>query len=162
MNEMGMVEIATEDKTCTKCYNAYPATAEYFYRSRTLKSGLFAKCKKCGADYQRCYRMTEKGRQNARNGCKRYHSTIVGYLRNTYSGMKTRCNNFENKRYKDYGGRGIKLNFSSDNFVDYVINKLQIDPRGLTIDRIDNNGHYEPGNIRFITAKENCNNRGRL
>ena len=35
-----------------------------------------------------------------------------------------------------------------------MINILQIDPRGLKVHRIDNNRHYEPGNIEFLTQKE--------
>ena len=41
----------------------------------------------------------------------------------------------------------------------YVIDELRVDPRGLQIDRIDNDGHYEKGNIRFVTCVENNNNR---
>ena len=37
--------------------------------------------------------------------------------------------------------------------------ELKVDPRGLEIDRINNDGHYEPGNIRFVTRKENLANR---
>ena len=95
----------------------------------------------------------------ARNS-KKYRSTIKGCLNERFHRMKERCVDLRHPRYKDYGGRGICCCFSSvKEFTDYVINELQIDPRGLQIDRINNNGNYEPGNIRFVTAKENCNNR---
>lgn len=42
------------------------------------------------------------------------------------------------------------------------MNELKIDPRGLTIDRIDNSGNYEKGNIQFITHKENNQNRRKV
>lgn len=89
-----------------------------------------------------------------------YQCTVEGYLRCKYGDMLRRCNDPEHKSYKYYGGRGIKCLFkSADEFVDCVVNVLEVDPRGLQIDRIDNDGHYEPGNIRFITAKENAGNR---
>jgi hypothetical protein len=72
-----------------------------------------------------------------------------------FSNVNSRCNNPRDISYKWYGGRGIKCKFKSvDEFVSYVVNNLQID-------RIDNNGHYERGNIRLTTAKENSNNRRR-
>ncbi len=46
-----------------------------------------------------------------------------------------------------------------DEFRDYVTGVLGVDPRGLQCDRIDNEGHYERGNIRFVTAKENSHSR---
>lgn len=77
-----------------------------------------------------------------------------------FVGIKQRCNNPKYKGYKNYGGRGIRCLFkSSDEFVNYIINELQIDPRKLTIDRIDNDGNYERGNIRFVTQTENLKNR---
>jgi len=86
---------------------------------------------------------------------------IIADLRNRYSNILSRCNNPGHSAYKYYGGRGIQVNFEScDEFVDYVIDVLQIDPRGLDIDRIDNDGNYEPGNIRFVTHKENLQNKG--
>ncbi len=89
-----------------------------------------------------------------------YRLTIVGHLRHTYGSMKQRCYNVSNAHYSRYGGRGIKVCFkSSDDFVDYVVDELQIDPRGLDVDRIDNDGNYERGNIRFVTHKVNCQNR---
>lgn len=93
--------------------------------------------------------------------CKRdYRKTLVGYLRICFQDIKQRCDNPKHIGYKYYGGRGIQCLFKNANkFVDYVINELKVNPRGLTIDRINNNGHYEPGNIRFVTHKENCNNR---
>ena len=92
---------------------------------------------------------------------KRYEATINGYLRRLYQRIKQRCENPNDSSYPNYGGRGIEVRFTSDEFVEYVRNVLQQDPRGLTIDRIDSDGHYEPGNIWFCTMTQNNSYRGR-
>lgn len=145
-------------KICTKCHKEYPATAEYFYRDNHLKNGLCSQCKFCKQKYIHQYRLRHQ--QELQKYNHKYYRTINGYLRTVYKNINHRCNNSKNKRYKDYGGRGIKNKFaSSQEFVDYVMFELKIDPRGLQIDRINNDGHYELGNIQFVTAKENCNNK---
>ena len=104
------------------------------------------------------YRMMELIRKKAE---KKYNSTIRGCLVRRYHAMVNRCINPKCEDYKNYGGRGIECKFESiDDFRDYVMNELQVDPRGLDIDRIDNDGHYEKGNIRIVTHLENSRNRG--
>ena len=74
----------------------------------------------------------------------------------TWQDMKRRCYNKQNARYDSYGGRGITVcdewlnNFQS--FYDWAISNGYSDD--LTIDRIDNDGNYEPSNCRWSTAKE--------
>ncbi len=146
-------------KTCTGCCVIYPATRECFYAEERNKDGLQSRCKVCCRKTAREYRQSDKVKRLRRGyQCKRY-GTINGYLRGIYASMKQRCTRPKCSRYKDYGGRGIELKFTSDEFVDYVIRELQVDPKGLQIDRIDNDGHYEPGNIRFVTRTVNCNNK---
>ncbi len=129
-----------EIKICTKCHEEHPATLKYFSPNKWRRDGLYSRCRICNNIIQ-----------------KEYHNTVRGYLRRTYQNIKNRCNNLSNKYY---GGRGIKNKFNSpDEFVEYVINELQVDPRNLQIDRINNDGNYEKGNIRFVTAKVNSNNR---
>ena len=78
-----------------------------------------------------------------------------------WKGMKERCYDVHSNSYKRYGGRGIEIceewlcSFKA--FYDWSINNGW--EEGLQIDRIDNNGNYEPNNCRYVTAKENCNNR---
>lgn len=78
-----------------------------------------------------------------------------------FGAVKSRCYNKNNKRYKDYGGRGIavcsewKDNFQA--FYDWAINNGYND--SLTIDRIDVNGNYEPSNCRWVTPKQQARNR---
>lgn len=75
--------------------------------------------------------------------------------------MIERCYNPHSERYESYGGRGItvcaewKNDFSS--FRDWALAN-GYDKR-LTLDRIDNNGNYEPTNCKWSTQKEQCNNR---
>lgn len=128
-------------KTCTKCKKE--KSLSEFHKDRSKKTGFDPRCKECIKNYK-----------------QKYHQTIIGCLRHRFKEMKQRCDNPKCKRYKDWGGRGIKVKFTSANeFVNYVINELKIDPHGLTIDRIDNDGNYEKGNIRIVTIKENNNNR---
>ncbi len=108
----------------------------------------------------RKYSKTTKGRHANRKSCQRYYGTIDGHLRAVYSNIVQRCCNPHDKDYHNYGGRGIKCMFySADEFVNYVNFALKVDPRGLQVDRIDNNGNYEAGNIRFVTAGVNISNR---
>jgi hypothetical protein len=71
-----------------------------------------------------------------------------------YANAKQRCVNPKRPTYKDYGGRGILFLFK--NFREFI---EHIKPKpwpGLTLDRIDNNGHYEIGNVRWTTQKQQC------
>lgn len=162
-----------QTKRCSKCKQTFPATLEYFYKSKECKYGLRPDCKQCydqrhkqyyevhKTERQKSsiqyYHSNKRQRKRYRN---QYHKTIKGYLRHLFSYMLSRCNNPKCGNYKYYGGRGIRVKFISfTDFYDYVVNELQIDPRGLTIDRINNNGHYERGNIRFVTQAENNLNK---
>lgn len=77
-----------------------------------------------------------------------------------WNGIMQRCYNPKNKRYYDYGGRGVKV---CDEWLDAnVFGKWAEEngyKKGLQIDRIDNDGNYEPSNCRFVTPKENMQNR---
>jgi hypothetical protein len=71
-----------------------------------------------------------------------------------------RCTNHDNPRYEDCGGRGIQSLFA-DNvaFFEYLLTLPGHDDFSLVLDRIDNDGHYEPGNLQFVTPKESAGNR---
>lgn len=75
--------------------------------------------------------------------------------------MVDRCNNPKNKRFHRYGGRGISVceewekDFSV--FREWAMKNGYSDD--LSIDRIDNDGNYEPSNCKWSTAKEQANNR---
>jgi hypothetical protein len=101
------------------------------------------------------------------NSCGCYHSEVVKNLASlhgmsgtpeyiTYKRMCSRCNNPKSKQYKDYGGRGIKLLF--DNFEQFYL-EVGPRPKGTSIERLDNNGHYEVGNVAWRPLAIQANNK---
>lgn len=76
-----------------------------------------------------------------------------------WRGIKKRCYNENHQAYHNYGGRGIKV---CDRWLnDYKQFESDMSPRpnGYEIDRIDNDGDYEPGNCRWVTRQKNSANR---
>lgn len=80
------------------------------------------------------------------------HGQYNTRLYKVWIGMKQRCDNKNNIRYTNYGGRGIKVCeswYDYSNFYNWAIANGYV--KGLTIDRINNNGDYKPDNCRFIS-----------
>lgn len=82
-------------------------------------------------------------------------------LKKIYTNMKTRCYNKKYRQYKDWGGRGIAVcDEWKDDFMNFynwaTSNGYDED---LTIDRIDVDGDYEPSNCRWVTMKQQNNNK---
>lgn len=74
-----------------------------------------------------------------------------------YQNAKARCTNPKCDKFSYYGGRGIKFLFTS---FEQFFAELGLKPKGTTMDRINNNGNYEPGNVRWATKdQQNANKR---
>ena len=91
------------------------------------------------------------------------HGMTGKRIYNIYHNMKNRCYNPNDDRYKDYGGRGIRIcdewlgKHGFENFVEWsMVNGYA---ENLTIDRVNVNGNYEPSNCRWATNAEQSNNK---
>ena len=125
-------------------------------RADSLKTTISCGCHKQKVDSEKAKELREL---NLKYDDKKALSRHPLYHK--WNGMKKRCYKPSDAHYNNYGARGITIceewRESFLNFYNWGINNGY--KQGLEIDRINNDGNYEPSNCRFISRKENCNNR---
>ena len=92
------------------------------------------------------------------------HGKTRTRLHNVWKTMRQRCTNPNRRNFKNYGGRGICVCEEWDSyeaFYDHVSQLPHFGEPGYSIDRINNDGNYEPGNVRWATASEQQRNKRR-
>ena len=102
-------------------------------------------------------------------GCHQYDGLKVRFVKHDMSrtreyriwlGIRRRCNDPKHPGYKNYGGRGIRICKLYDDSFEEFIKEVGLCPKpNYTVDRINNEGHYEPGNLHWVSMKRNMRNR---
>jgi hypothetical protein len=87
------------------------------------------------------------------------HGMTKSKVYHAWANMKTRCSNLQRPEFSRYGGRGIELCERWMNFENFLTDVGLPPSAKHSIDRIDNDGNYEPGNIRWATHAQQLANR---
>ena len=138
------------------------------YKNSRIRNVL-VKCD-CGVEKVIRYNSVYKGHSKScgceSNNIKHLHHTNKRPSRThkSWSSMKWRCLNPNATRYDNWGGRGITicdrwLQPKGQGFINFL-EDMGERPEGMTLDRIDNDGNYEPDNCRWATASEQNSNKG--
>ena len=117
-----------------KCGNEFEASIKNVNRGSTSSCG--------------CYRKSYIAHKSYKHGYTEYELYPI------YTSMIRRCYNNRNKDYKNYGARGIQVceEWLNDflEYNKYILSLQNSMKKGYSLDRIDNNGNYEPGNLRWV------------
>lgn len=129
---------------------------------RSMRPWVLAKCEDCGKEQEkRKDACTEKAR--CRSCSLKTHGLTKHRLFQTHANMLMRCNNPKDSHYINYGARGISVCDEWTNVVEFynwaMANGYKDD---LTIDRINNDGNYEPSNCRWTTRDIQQQNKRKL
>lgn len=105
-----------------------------------------------------CGCLFPKGARSIRHG---FTSGGISPTYISWYNMRKRCQVPTNNRFQYYGGRGIKVCAKWQTFIGFLAD-MGVRPVGKTLDRINTDGNYEPGNCRWATPKEQAANRRKV
>lgn len=126
---------------------------ERIVRIAGLRSGASQSCGCLARENASC---TFRRHGESQHGTRRGRATKEY---RTWGGIKQRCLNKNTAMYSYYGGRGITMHESwKYDYEQFVADVGRCPPDKRTLDRIDNNGNYEPGNVRWSTHIDQANN----
>jgi hypothetical protein len=167
------------DKSCFKCYHSDRGNSCYKsivgskrgkwtilkYAKKDSVSKLYCQCE-CGEKH---WVQASKIRGNYSKQCEKcqfkeysfspVHGKTATPTYYIWASMRQRCNNPKNIKFKDYGGRGIKICDRWDKFENFLQDMGERPSENVVLDRIDNDGNYEPSNCKWSERHESCNNR---
>jgi hypothetical protein len=122
---------------------------------------VLVKCLSCQTEKWTFLSNLKLGKSAGCHACSKPRQ-VPKWLERRFAAARQRCTNPNDIAYHRYGGRGIKFNFESVIAASlYMINEFGTPPRAMEIDRRDNNGHYEPGNVRWVAPIINKRNTRR-
>jgi len=133
------------------CGNLFSARAEHLKSGNTQSCGCLRNAVlKVASERKKGIRKVEVQPSNPRSPL---YYTFLSWMN-----MRLRCLYPSCKQFKDYGGRGITICPQWDTFEVFLADMGER-PQGLTLDRVETDGNYEPGNCRWATRKEQQANR---
>ena len=155
-------------KQCNNCEKYKPLSD--FYKHPNGKLGVRPNCKECRK--KQCREYTRKNKIKCNERSRKYHESHKTHLNKLsneyyrkrkinekwlihYSSAEQRCNNPNKDGYKNYGGRGIKFLLSKQEIKKLWFRDKAYLLKKPSIDRKDNNGHYEFNNCEFIENVKN-------
>jgi anti-sigma28 factor (negative regulator of flagellin synthesis) len=145
-----------------KMFGRWAIIAPSEHRGSQGETYWFARCT-CGREKLVMGRNLRDGRSRS-CGCVwlKHGHTAGGKRSRAYAcwvSARQRCNNPRDRNYSNYGGRGIKFYKPWDDDFRCYLRDTGEPPPGMSIDRINNDGNYEPGNVRWTTCAEQNRNR---
>lgn len=150
-------DIARADgRSCTTWLCQCECGVALVVKTESLRSG---NTKSCGC--LRADAASVNGRRNRRHGHRLGPGNAVPTSPEyrSWSSMVTRCENPRFKDFRHYGGRGISICARWRESFQTFLADMGPRPRGRSLDRIDVDGNYEPGNCRWATAKQQRQNQ---
>lgn len=142
-------------KICSKCKKQ--KSILHFDKNNQGKLGVRPDCKECVSIYNK--KRYIKKRKALLKKQKIYQKKFPEKI--ILNSIKQRCNNPNHKSYKDYGGRGIACKITENEIKNLMIRDNYWKIKDPTIDRKNNDGHYELSNCRFIERIKNIKRQNR-